>query len=101
MRRLALVIPVLLFAPEASAISRYDTDTMSCARVTAALKADGAAILRYRAPDNPSLTIYDHYVRDGSFCSASQRATPESVPSADRKSCPVRKCTRASSGGNR
>jgi hypothetical protein len=64
MRRLAIIVPVLVMAGEASAISRYETTTMSCARVQAALSSDGAAILRYRAPDNPYLVLYDRYVRD-------------------------------------
>jgi hypothetical protein len=100
MRRLAMIVPVLLFATDALAISRYDTNAMSCARVTAALDADGAAILRYPAPNNPSLQLYDRYVRDGSFCSRTQRATSVSVPTADRRNCPVRKCTRVSTGGS-
>ena len=100
MRRLAIVIPVLLFAADALAISRYDTNAMSCARVNAALDADGVAILRYRAPNNPSLQLYDRYVRDSTFCSRTQRATLMSVPSADNKNCRVRKCVRTSSGGS-
>ena len=89
-----------MIAGEAWAISRYDTNSMSCARVQAALNSDGAAILRYPAPDNPSLIRYDRYVRDRTFCSSSQRAEPRSVPAADTPSCRVRKCVRAS-GRNR
>lgn len=100
MRRLAILLPALLLAGEASAISRYQTTSMSCARVQAAVKNDGAAILRYAAPGNPSLERYDRYVRDRSFCSSTQRADISSVPAADTRSCPVRKCVRAS-GGNR
>ena len=99
MRRLAIAIPALLFAADASAISRYDTNTMSCARVTAAMNADGVAILRYPAPNNPSLQLFDRYVRDGRFCSPTQRAVLMSVPTADNRNCRVRKCIRVSSGG--
>ena len=101
MRRIAMIaVPVLLIAGDASAISRYDTASMSCARVQAALQSEGAAILRYRAPDDPSLTLYDRYVRDRTFCKSSQRADLRSVPAADTQNCRVRKCVRAS-GGNR
>ena len=99
MRRLAITIPALLFAADASAISRYNTNTMSCARVTAALNADGEAILRYPAPNNPSLQLYDRYVSDDRSCSRGQRAVPMSVPTADNRNCRVRKCIRVSSGG--
>ena len=101
MRRLAIFIPVLMFAGEAAAISRYQTNSMSCARVQAALNSDGEAILRYPARDNPSLQLYDRYVRDRTFCSSSQRADLKSVPAADTQSCRVRKCVRASGSGNR
>ncbi len=100
MRRLVIVLCALLLAGEASAISRYQTTSMSCARVQAALKNDGAAILRYPAPDNPSLQLYDRYVRDTTQCSSrSQRAELQSVPAADTPNCPVRKCVRASGSG--
>ena len=102
MRRLAVIVPVLMLAGEASAISRYQTTSMSCARVQAAVENDGTAILRYPAPDNPSLLLFDRYVRDRTFCSSSQRADLRSVPTADTPNCRVRKCVRVSgSGGNR
>lgn len=101
MRRLAMIaVALLMSAGEASAISRYETASMSCARVQAALDADGAAILRFPAPDNPSLVLFDRYVRDRTFCRSNQRAEPRSVPTADTRNCQVRKCVRAS-GGNR
>jgi hypothetical protein len=102
MRRLAIIIPVLMLAGEASAISRYQTNSMSCARIQAAVASDGEAILRYPAPDNPSLQLYDRYVRDGRYCSSSQRADLKSVPAADTNRCQVRKCERArGAGGSR
>jgi len=101
MRRLAIMLPALLLASEALAISRYQTTSMSCARVQAAVNADGQAILRYPAPDNPSLVLYDRYVRDSTQCtSRSQRAELQSVPAADTPKCRVRKCVRVSGSGN-
>ena len=101
MRRLAIIVAALLLAGEAWAISRYQTTSMNCARVQAALKSEGAAILRYPAPDNPSLQLYDRYVYDGRMCSQSQRAVTKQVPAADTKSCAVRKCQRVSGGRSR
>jgi len=101
MRRLAIIVPLLLIAGEALAISRYQTSSMSCARVQAAVNSDGAAILRYPAPDNPSLQLYDRYVRDSAQCSRrSQRAQLQSVPAADTPNCKVRKCVRVSGAGS-
>ncbi|HEY6630850.1 MAG TPA: hypothetical protein VIZ90_05310 [Rhizobiaceae bacterium] len=99
MRRLAVIVAVLVLAGEAWAIERYQTTSMSCARVQAALNSDGQAILRYPARDNPSLVRFDRYVRDRTFCGASQRADLQSVPAADTPNCRVRKCVRASGQG--
>lgn len=99
MRRLAILIAALVLSGEASAIERYQSSSMSCARVQAALNADGQAILRYPAPGNPSLVLFDRYVRDRTFCSSSQRAELRSVAAADTPNCRVRKCIRASGSG--
>lgn len=98
MRRLLLVLPVLLLAGEASAVSRYQTMSMNCARVQAAVQSDGAAILHY--PGVGGFDRFDRYVRDKTFCSSSQRAQASSVPAADTQSCRVNRCVRAG-GGNR
>ncbi len=101
MKHVAILIPALLLSCEALAIERYQADSMSCASVAAAVDRDGAAILRYRAPNNPSLQLYDRYVRDDRFCSRTQRAKTVSVPARDTRSCQVRKCVRVSGAGNR
>jgi hypothetical protein len=100
MKRLVIVIPALLLAGQAEAISRYQTTSMSCARVQSAVATDGAAILHYPAPGNPSLDRFDRYVRDKTFCTSTQRAQRVRVPAADTSSCPVNRCVRAG-GGNR
>lgn len=96
MRRLALMFPALLLAGEASAFSRYQTMSMSCAQVQARVKSDGAAILHY--PGTGGLDLFDRYVRDRTFCSSTQRAQARSVPAADTRSCRVSRCVRASNG---
>ena len=101
MRRLAIVLSIIVLASEASAISRYQTNRMSCASVQAALERDGVAILRYPSPNNPSVPLYDRYVSDRRFCAANQRADLRSVPAADTSQCRVRKCVQASGSSNK
>lgn len=83
-----------LLAPvsDAWAISRYDVGKMSCQKVQSILQREGAAILRYRSKRNPSLTLYDRYVRDSRFCNVGEWATWSSVPVAGGESCRVLKC---------
>lgn len=81
-----------LAAADAWAISRYDPTRMSCDRVRATVAREGAIILRYRAPRNPTMTLYDRYVSDARFCVMEDVRVRAYVPSADMKSCPVYRC---------
>ena len=92
MRVLLTAIFFLGAGTSAFAISRYDIGTWSCDRVRATLAREGAAILRYRSARNPSLVLYDRYVKDVLYCDTGQVFRRTSVPTADTKSCPVRKC---------
>ncbi|QPC88378.1 hypothetical protein GA830_17675 [Mesorhizobium sp. NBSH29] len=85
----ALLITVAL---PAMAQPRYTSTSLSCAQVTATIKQDGAAQMRYRSTRNPSLPLYGRYVRDTRFCRSGERAETVFIPSADRKSCPVLEC---------
>ncbi|MFC5386060.1 hypothetical protein ACFPLB_08790 [Aquamicrobium segne] len=81
-----------LIAGQAQAISRYDPTRMSCEAVQARVAREGAVILRYGSPHNPSLPLYDRYVRDSRFCPAGQVRARATVPSADMRACTVYKC---------
>ncbi|WP_235912066.1 hypothetical protein [Mesorhizobium xinjiangense] len=83
---------LLLASVPAEAISRYNSTSMSCARVQAAVQREGAVILRHRSTRNPSLTLYDRYVADGRFCAVGEVADNAWVPTSDRRDCFVRNC---------
>jgi len=92
MKRIALVIPMLLAAADASAISRYNISNMSCAKVQGLIQSQGAVILRYSSARVPGLPLYDRYVRNSSYCDPSQYATRAGVPTVDTDYCPVARC---------
>jgi hypothetical protein len=92
MKTVSLVLGLCLMATQAHAISRYNPTRMSCDRVHAAIAREGAVLLRYRSPRNPSLTLYDRYVHDDRFCSQAEVLVRAFVPSADAKACPVFRC---------
>ena len=92
MKRIAIVVPMLLAAADASAISRYEITNMSCAKVQGLVRSEGAVILRYRSARNPGLPLYDRYVADGRYCDPAQVATWAGVPTADRDYCQVLRC---------
>jgi hypothetical protein len=92
MKRIAIIVPMLLAAADASAISRYEISNMSCAKVQSLVRSEGAVILRYRSARDPSLPLYERYVLDGRYCGPAQVATRVGVPTADTDYCPVHRC---------
>jgi hypothetical protein len=92
MKRLLTAVPMLFAAADASAINRYDIGLKTCAEVQSIIQSEGAAILRYRSPRNPSLPLYDRYVRDRSYCQSTEITERAGVPTIDGNYCPVRKC---------
>ena len=92
--RTAIIAAVLALAAtsQASAISRYNTQGMSCGSVQAAVKSEGAVILRYASANTPNMTLYDRYVAHGGYCDPDQAVRAFGVPTSDSASCPVLKC---------
>jgi len=82
MKRIALALPFLLVAADASAISRYDIGSLRCDKVQAILQSEGAAILRYRSPQN-GLTLYDRFVSGRNFCRRTQDVDRVGLPTSD------------------
>ncbi|RST81044.1 hypothetical protein EJC49_24200 [Aquibium carbonis] len=92
MKVLLIALAATMLAAPAHAISRYNSQGMSCGQVQAAVQREGAVILRYRSARNPSLTLYDRYVSGGRFCSVGEVAVGSSVPTRDDRSCYVLTC---------
>lgn len=93
MKATILAIGILgLAVSEASAISRYQTMRMGCDDVRGVLRHEGAAILRWQSKRTPGLPLYGRYVSDSRFCSLGEVTEYATVPTADDRTCPVRKC---------
>lgn len=89
---LALAAAASVLASPVAAIQRYNADRLSCAEIRGIIRDDGAAIMRYRSKMNPSLVLYDRYVRDRFFCTWREDAVRAWIPSNDRERCGVLKC---------
>jgi hypothetical protein len=92
MKVASIALCLSLLAIEAHAVSRYTTTSMNCADIKAALQREGAAILQWRSPRNPSLPLYGRYVSDRRYCQPEQVTEAAFVPARDAKSCMVRQC---------
>jgi hypothetical protein len=87
-----IALALVLVSLPAHAISRYNSQGMSCARIQAVVRSEGAVILRYSSARNPSLPLYDRYVAHDGYCEFNEYAEWEWVPAKDTRSCPVRAC---------
>lgn len=76
----------------AEAVSRYNSMNHSCGKAQSLVAREGAVIFRYPSRSNPSLTLYDRFVRHGGYCAHAQEAAPMAIPTADRRSCPLLHC---------
>ena len=96
MKRLLVAAVFWLVAFEASALTRYDIDNMTCAQIQALVAADGSAIAALSSKRYFSLPLYDTYVSGQKSCDDGEVALRTGVPSTDQKYCPVYKCVESS-----
>ncbi len=88
---MVLALACTLLASNAHAISRYKSQSMSCAEVQATLRNEGAAIMRYRSARS-GMQLYGRYVYTSFYCAFGEYAEWKYIPSADNPNCPVREC---------
>ena len=79
MSRFAFLVAVCALAGPALA----ETPTISCAQARAQVQAQGSAVVR------SSPNIYDRFVTDRRFCSATQATRPATIATTDTPFCPV------------
>ncbi|KQV31713.1 hypothetical protein ASC97_18665 [Rhizobium sp. Root1203] len=92
MRKLALFTAFVVAASPALAISRYNSQAMTCQKARTAIHNEGAVILRYPSKRVAGMTLYDRYIRNSRFCDANQYAEWTRIPTKDNPNCPVLNC---------
>lgn len=91
MRFVLALIAMSLSVPPAAAISRLNATGLTCGQIQSIIAREGAVILRYKSRRSGA-TLYNRYVAHPRFCESAKRALFESVPSRDKRACPVRVC---------
>lgn len=86
----ALALGFSLLALDAQAISRYNSQAMSCARIQETVRREGAVILAYTGRGGAPL--YDRYVAHSGFCNGTDITRVTSVPASDNNRCIVYRC---------
>ncbi len=88
---IALLLTTITTAGPASAISRYQSLSKTCAAVQQLIAGERAVILRYPARRG-GLILYDRYVADSGQCGISGYAARAYIPTKDDPLCPVYNC---------
>lgn len=91
MRLVLALVAVSISVLPAGAISRINATALNCGQIQSIIAREGAVILRYKSPRSGA-TLYNRYVSHPRFCESAKRALFETVPSRDRRACPVRVC---------
>ncbi|HEY0123477.1 MAG TPA: hypothetical protein VGC14_17285 [Rhizobium sp.] len=100
MKKIMLVAAFGLCASSAMAISRYDTQSMSCAAVHDKIAQEGEVVLQHPSHNVGNPMIYDRYVSNSAACVNRGIPSKASVPTADDPSCKVQLCTPATGRGH-
>lgn len=92
MKIITAALAMALAIGPAQAISRYNSQSLSCAQAQSRVQHEGAVIFRYQSKRTPTLTRYDRFVLHGGFCAANEYAANAWIPTSDRSECFVRSC---------
>jgi hypothetical protein len=87
-----IMVAAIGAASPAAAISRYNSQSLTCAQARQHVIDEGAVILRYPSKRVPGMTLYDRYVTRTAQCSSNEYAERAYVPTRDEPRCPVLAC---------
>lgn len=91
-RPLAILLAAVCAASPASAISRYNSQSLTCDQARQRVLNEGAVILRYPSTRVRGMTLYDRYVTRNAQCEPHEYAERAYVPTRDEPRCPVLNC---------
>ena len=91
-RTLLLATLAASLGTAALAAPTYNPTKMTCESVQNTIDQHGSVMLRYTSARVKNLPLYDIYVRNSNFCQQGEVAVSASVPTTDRKNCPVANC---------
>ena len=92
MKVLIISLSLVMVSAEAHAISRHNSNRMTCDAVQQTIRAEGASIMRYASKRVAGMTLYGRYVRNSNYCKAEEAATRAYIPASDTNSCQVYEC---------
>ncbi len=92
LNHIVIVAAVIGVASPAAAVSRYNSQSLTCAEARQRVIDEGAVILRYPSTRVRGMTLYDRYVTRNAQCDDNEYAERAYVPTRDEPQCPVLSC---------
>lgn len=88
---ITIVLGFIATSP-ALAIERLVSTQTTCAQITAIIKRDGDAIVRYPSERTPGRLLFKRFVASDRQCDNLERTIPFRVPTRDTQSCQLTHC---------
>ncbi|RKE85228.1 hypothetical protein [Rhizobium sp. AG855] len=92
LNHIVIMVAALGAASPADAISRYNSQSLTCDQARQRVLNEGAVILRYPSTRVRGMTLYDRYVTRNALCAPHEYAERAYVPTRDEPRCPVLNC---------
>jgi hypothetical protein len=88
-----------LLASNAMAMSRHDSQSLTCAQVHDKVAQEGSVVLRYPSHHDQSLAMYSRAVSNSMTCIGQGSMASESVPTSDNPNCKIKTCSTSTGKG--
>ncbi|MDL2399494.1 hypothetical protein [Rhizobium mayense] len=99
MKKIILLAAIGLFSTNAVAMSRHDSQSLTCSAVHDEMAKDGMVVLRHPSHAHPDMMMYDRYVTNSTACIGQGAMGTVSVPTKDDPNCKVKTCVFATGKG--
>lgn len=81
---------LVVFGSQSQAAERLQAESLSCGKLQQTIEAKGSVLVQSRSKNGN--VLYGLYVRDDQSCQSDEVVETAYLPSADRPSCPVKRC---------
>lgn len=92
MKKIILLAALGLFASNAMAMSRHNSQSMTCAEVHDEIARDGMMVLRYPSKQKPDMMMHNRAVTNSMSCVGQGSMGGTTVPTSDDPKCKVKTC---------
>ena len=93
MKKIILLAAIGMLASNAMAMSRHDSQSLTCSSVHEKVAQDGSLVLRYPSHHVKDMMMYSRVVSNSMTCIGQGAMVSTSVPTSDDPSCKIKTCS--------